>query len=251
MASDPAGNAVVVWQSFSQDGSDEGVFGQRYDAGGVPQGGEFQVNTHTTNRQFRPSVAMDASGRFVVVWASLDQDGSSTGIVGRRYDAAGAPQGGEFVVNSYTSDSQFRPSVASDAAGNFVVTWASYLPGGNRGILGQRFSATGVRRGGEFQVSVGVLQSVAYDQVTSDPAGNFTVVWVANPALAAMDVYGRHYDASGAAQGDEFPINAYTTGNQSTPWAVASQPGGRFVVTWAEQRPGRQQLWSVRPAPGP
>ena len=32
VASDPAGNAVVVWQSFSQDGSDEGVFGQRYDA---------------------------------------------------------------------------------------------------------------------------------------------------------------------------------------------------------------------------
>jgi hypothetical protein len=33
VASDPAGNFVVVWRSRYQDGSDHGVFGQRFSAG--------------------------------------------------------------------------------------------------------------------------------------------------------------------------------------------------------------------------
>jgi hypothetical protein len=41
VASDSIGNFVVVWQgSGGQDGSDWGVFGQRFNASGLPQGGE-------------------------------------------------------------------------------------------------------------------------------------------------------------------------------------------------------------------
>ncbi|MFH2009094.1 MAG: hypothetical protein ABI333_21065 [bacterium] len=38
MAVTTAGQAVFVWQSETQDGSDLGVFGQRYDAQGTPLG---------------------------------------------------------------------------------------------------------------------------------------------------------------------------------------------------------------------
>lgn len=48
VAADAAGNFVVVWQSFGQDGSGLGVFGQRYDSTGLPVGSEFQVNTATS-----------------------------------------------------------------------------------------------------------------------------------------------------------------------------------------------------------
>ncbi len=37
------------------------------------------------------------------------------------------PAGTEFQVNTYTTDAQYAPAVASDSAGNFVVVWASYL----------------------------------------------------------------------------------------------------------------------------
>src|SRR5690349_6099926 len=46
VAADSAGNFVVTWRSPGQDGSSYGVFGQRYDSAGTPQGGEFQVNTY-------------------------------------------------------------------------------------------------------------------------------------------------------------------------------------------------------------
>ena len=59
VASDPAGNFVVAWQSDGQDGSSFGVFGQRYSASGSPLGPEVRVNSFTTLGQSSPVVATD------------------------------------------------------------------------------------------------------------------------------------------------------------------------------------------------
>jgi hypothetical protein len=44
---------------------------------------EFQVNTWTTDDQENPSITTLSNGGFVVVWESLEQDGSSSGVFGR------------------------------------------------------------------------------------------------------------------------------------------------------------------------
>src|SRR5262249_36519922 len=44
-----------------------------------PVGNEFQANTYYTDLQSTPSVAATRDGRFVVVWGSRGQDGSSYG----------------------------------------------------------------------------------------------------------------------------------------------------------------------------
>ena len=85
MAADASGNFVVTWQGQGSDYDVVGVFGQRYDSSGAPLGPEFRVNTYTTSFQRYPSVAAAGSGDFVVVWQSLDQDGSGEGIFGERY----------------------------------------------------------------------------------------------------------------------------------------------------------------------
>lgn len=112
IAMDADGDFVVTWQSSGQDGDSYGIFAQRYNAAGSAQGGEFQVNTFTTNSQRSPSVAMDADGDFVVTWQSYGQDGDADGIYAQRYNALGVPQGGEFRVNSTTANFQTTPSVA-------------------------------------------------------------------------------------------------------------------------------------------
>ncbi len=63
VAVDGAGNFVVVWESWNQDGSPVSVFGQRFDALGVSIGDEFQVNTYTESGQEAPSVAAHPGGR--------------------------------------------------------------------------------------------------------------------------------------------------------------------------------------------
>jgi hypothetical protein len=82
IASDASGNFVVVWVSSGQDGSLDGVFGQRFDAAGAAQGAEFQ---YTTGRQVSPAVASLPNGHFVVAWVSDGQDGSSYGVFARRF----------------------------------------------------------------------------------------------------------------------------------------------------------------------
>jgi phosphoheptose isomerase len=140
VAMDVDGDFVIAWVSNSQDTGTAGVYAQRYNASGTAQGGEFRVNTHTTSTQSLPSVAMAADGDFVVSWYSNAQDGDSGGIYSQRYNASGVTQGGEFLVNTHTDDTQDRPSVAMDEDGDFLIAWQSDLQDGQyNGIYAQRF----------------------------------------------------------------------------------------------------------------
>ncbi len=110
-------------------------------------GGEFQVNAYTTSSQLNPSVAVEPQGDFVVVWTSYGSygtDSSGESIQGQRYDSGGAPVGGQFQVNAYTTTSQRRPAMAADAQGSFVVVWRSNGSYGtdtsDGSIQGQRFA---------------------------------------------------------------------------------------------------------------
>ena len=145
----------------------------------VPAGGEFQVNTFTTSAQRNPSLASDAAGRLRrrLGWA-MSRTEAPREYFAQRYSASGAPRGSEFRVNTYTSNSQFYPSLASDAAGNFVVVWGSSDQDGDAsGVFGQRYDASGATRGLEFRVNSYTTNSQAGPTVAADGAGNFVVVW--------------------------------------------------------------------------
>jgi hypothetical protein len=237
VASDASGNFVVVWQSFGQDGSYAGIFGQRYGSSGAPLGPEFRVNTFTTILQVRPAVAVDSSGNFVVVWDSYNQDGSAVGVFGQRYGSSGAALGPEFRVNTSTTGNQYRSDVASDASGNFVVVWQSANQDGSSwGVFGQRYANSGASLGSEFRVNTYTTGSQGGRQsVASDSFGNFVVVWQsANQDGSLSGVFGQRYAGSGAPLGPEFRVNTYTTGGQYVS-AVASDASGNFVVTWSSE----------------
>jgi len=247
VASDASGGFVVVWASVGQDGSNGGVFGQRFNGSGVPQGSEFQVNSHTTSIQMWPAVASDPNGNFVVVWESYNQDGALTwGVFGQRFDAAGLPQGSEFQVNSYELRNR-RPAVASDANGNFVVVWGSFRQDASFswGVFGQRFNAAGLPQGGDFQVNSYTTSYQRYPTVASDANGNFVVVWQSDGQDGSTwGVFGQRFNADGLPQGGEFQVNSYTTDRQSYP-AVASDPDGNFVVVWESYSQDGSPTWGV------
>jgi hypothetical protein len=139
VAADASGDFVVVWHSDGQDGSDLGVFGQRYSSAGSPLGPEFRVNTYTTGLQGFPAVIVDGGGNFAVVWAA--QDGSGGGIFGQRFDNAGTPVGSEFRVNTHTTDAQAAASIAAIGGGTFVVAWQSSGQDGSAyGVFSQRYN---------------------------------------------------------------------------------------------------------------
>jgi len=175
----PDGAFLIAWSSQNQDGSNFGIYAQRYDAAGVRQGAEFRVNSYPTGNQGRPAVSTGGGG-FVVVWHSGEgQDGNNYGVFGQRLDASGAFLGGEFQVNTYTFGPDVLPHVAADRAGNFTVIWTQYpnQDGSSEGIIGQRFLADGTRRGGEFLVNTYTFTNQDYGAPAVDEVGNFVVAW--------------------------------------------------------------------------
>lgn len=238
VAADALGNFVVVWTSQQSQGDDDSgrsIQGQRYDSSGAPVGGEFQINTYTTYTQDEPEVAMDSQGNFVVVWSGGGTDTSSSGISGQRFDSDGNPVGGQFQVNTYTTDSQDRPAVAMDPLGNFVVVWESYGSDGTdddyNSIQGQLYDSDGDPVGGEFQVNTITSSRQEDAAVTADGQGNFIVVWESQ----LTTLKGQLYDDSGAAVGGEFRVDSTGYGDRPD---VAADSLGNFVVAWEAAEAG-------------
>ena len=232
------GGFVVVWTTNNQDGSDKGVYGQRYDSNGSVVGPEFQVNTYWNDWQGNASVTNLNDGGFIVTWASNHQDGSSNGIYGQRYDSSGNTVGPEFLVNTHKADSQEDSWVTGLKDGGFVAIWTSNNQDGSyRGIYGQRYDGSGHTTGAEFQVNTNIENDQKNPAVTSLSDGGFVVTWESNHGDNS-EIYGQRYDSVGNKASFEFLINSTEAGFQIKP-SVTSLKDGGFVVTWtSNQGPG-------------
>jgi hypothetical protein len=233
VAAAESGEFVIAWQSSYQDGDSFGIYAQRYDASGTAQGAEIRVNTHTTNAQLRPTVAMDDDGDFVIVWEGIGQDGDSSGVFGQRYSATGTPVGSEFQVNVFTTQSQYTPTVAMDDSGNFVVTWVSFgQEAVTWGVYGRRYAADGTALGNEFRINSTTTGILSFPDIAADQAGNFVVAWQRDAPGSANDgIFARRYTAAGTALGSEFHVSTATSGVQANV-SLAMDNSGGFLIAW-------------------
>jgi hypothetical protein len=184
VAADSAGRFIVAWTSIpSEDGSGYGVFGQRYDATGAPLGTEFLINGYATGNQAGPNISINTSGEFVVVWSSIGQDLSGSGVFGRRFASTGAKLGTEFRANTFTFMAQYGGVAAFTAAGQFLVAWAGPDPlGSSPDVYAQRFCF-------EPLSSVSVTTMGSLDVCPSGLGGTATVNDVGGGSLAHQWVY--------------------------------------------------------------
>ena len=216
---------------------------------GGPVGDEFQANTYTAENQWQPAVATDADGDFVVVWQSAGQDGSEWGIFGQRYDAAGAPQGGEFAVNTDTGLAQTDPDVAMDAAGNFIVVWRTPALKGNNAagsIRARRYAADGTALGDEFHINTPVGGVRLSPRVLMAQTGAFVVTWYGGNETDdyATGIWVRSFDAAGNPIGPETEVDRAEFPNSPREPAAAIDDNGNFAVAWRAVHPGGH-LWDV------
>jgi hypothetical protein len=100
----------VVWTSFGQDGSREGVFGRLLSAG-VPTGAELSINTNTISRQIHPALGVDSDGRVLAVWSSYVGN-SAFDVMGRTFALAlpfTPPSNGAVVEASFAAAAASAP----------------------------------------------------------------------------------------------------------------------------------------------
>ena len=224
IASDVAGNFVVVWNSFGQDGDGGGVFGQRFDASGTRLGSEFQVNTTTAGTQlagFGRAVAKDAAGRFVVVW---DARHYPWHVNAQRFAADGARVGAEFQVDAGPF-SATRPAIATSPTGDFVVAWSSLTD-----LYARRHAPDGTALGSQFEVtSSGIGPAGATVQVESDDHGNLAFSWSLGSSPGQRS-FVRRFLADGASRGPETVIAIQAFGP-----TIESDSVGNLVAAWHKE----------------
>ena len=237
VASDGAGNVIIVWQS--KDASGFGIFGQWLDPSGAKIGGEFRVNATQVGDQTKPDVAIDALGRAVVVWQSQGQDGDGLGVYYVRLDSIGEITGSELMANVTSVGDQQAPSVAAAADnGQFVIAWqgpATVEEGeASVEIYARRFAADGTP-GGEFIVNSTAEKDQVLPDVSMDADGDTIFVWqVEGQQGSGSDIFGRRMDSSGNLLLTDFLVNVTTERPQRLP-SVGMDTNGNFLVSWQSQ----------------
>jgi hypothetical protein len=153
------------------------------------------VNTVTTGSQYSPAVGADGDGNFVVTWSSDVGGAASLGVFAQRYDALGAPVGGEIPVNEFTTGAQAQPVVAVDPTGGFVVAWTDTLRDGNGfGLFGRAFDASGTPLGADFAVNTYTTGLQAVPAAAPTGGGHFVATWSsANQDGDNFGVFGQRF----------------------------------------------------------
>ncbi|MDB5469048.1 MAG: hypothetical protein JWR84_608 [Caulobacter sp.] len=253
LASWADGSYVVVWQSRDQDGSEWGVFGQRYDSAGNAVGTEFQINSFAAGTQMEASVVTLAGGGFVVTWSSFGQIAptdvtsdpyySYLDVFSRVYDAAGNP-GAASHVNTYSpfASYQMHSDITALSDGGYLIAWHSEpQDGSSYGVYAQRYDASGqaVSRDGvsagadEFRLNTTTASEQSWPSIQGLPGGGFVVVWNSNGQAggASHDVVVQRFDAAGQPVGAEAFVNQTITGQQYHPNVTVLADGG-YLILW-------------------
>jgi hypothetical protein len=233
-----AGDFVVVWSTYDEDDEEDDVFGRRFDAAGNPLGADFHVNNVTEAYQFGPDVALDASGAFVVVWENELFSGDSQ-LYGRRYDNAGAPLGGQFLL---TGNYGACPTVARHAGGAFVALWNGPDANDDGDVFGRRFDANGNPLAPAFQVNTFTTNDQGCPRIAMSGSGGFVVTWASegqdDPGSPFDEgAFAQRYDSAGSRLGFEFQVNTFTTEGQDDP-SVAVDDRDGFVIVWHSLQDG-------------
>jgi len=239
----PGGGVIlIVWVTYDENYKKGDIFAQRYDSSGIALGGEFQVSS--VAGADRPVVTALGDDRFMVVWASYDQNYNGD-IFAQILDLNGAAIGEEFQVNSGSAGNQWQNVIASLEDGGVVVAWKSSNyegaspDGDGSGVFAQRFDFSGVTVGTEFQVNTTTTLDQTSPAVAGLVDGGFVIAWTDGDCCGGGDgrdgslqgVVFQRYGASGAKLGGEVQANSTTLGGQFFP-SVSTFDSGGFVVTW-------------------
>ncbi len=250
------GSVVVIWASFGQDASYQGIFGQRFTATGDKLGSEFQLNQFTANNQRTPAIAALAGGGFVAVWISeLQRASGSVDVYARIFDASGVAVGNEFPANLSSTNVCANPAVAGAPQGGFSVVWSQNdnllraVGNTNPGfqptqrsekswdVFARLFSSNGTPSGAPVRVNTRVYGD-QYGPKVSAFGADYLVVWTSLGQDHSWEgVFGQFLTSEGALSGVEFQINTATISRQVDP-TVSSDGANRFLVGWSSFQAG-------------
>ena len=232
---------IIAWDDYRKGASDTDIYAQHYDPRGNPVGGEIAVSTAAAQQGY-PCVAADAQGGFMVAWYDA-RSGTGSDIFAQRFDRNGNKAGGEVQVSA--SGAAIIPKMASNANGDFLVTWYD-----NRNvystrldIYAQMLDANGTKKGTEIAVTT-APQNQEPVCVASDSKNRFIIAWEDGRSGSNDTIYAQRIDGNGNKLGSEIMVSN-SPSYQSSP-SVAVYPNDDFVIGWIDRRTGHNNICARR-----
>ena len=213
-----------------------------------PNPGPDSITNGRTHAENGNAVAMDGDGDHVVAITATDDATGLDKVFVRLFESNGegaATNPGLFYVTTepeFDNDEQRNAAVATDADGDFVVTWTNFRDG-NEDIYARRFFANGLPMGPSFLVNTYTDDAQTWSDVAMNDGGDFVVTWSSyaqetNGQLGTgWGVYARRFDPFGQPLAPEFLVNVTTAGDQQTPSVAMSSDGG-FIIVWTSDQNG-------------
>jgi hypothetical protein len=241
---DKSGYLVVSWADTRNNNGRE-IFAQRFLPDGTPLGNNFKVNTDLYgNNHIFPDLAMDGNSNFIIVWD--DNRNGYPDIYAQRYLADGTAIDDNFKINNDVPNTAQRdPSVSSDFAGNFIVSWDD-----NRfdyhDVFARRFSNDGTALDDDFIVNDYTNDSQLNAVVSSDVNGNFLICWEDGRFGYNGDIFYQEYLNDGTLVDVNIKLNDDTKSeNQGEP-SIAVDENDNFIITWVDSRSGDKEVFAQR-----
>ena len=236
------GNLLIAWGSRRQEQGTFGVFAQLLDPRGRPLGTELHVNQYVPGEQAKPAVAFGPDGSAMIVWHSVNQTGQATDIYARRFGiVAGTTKfqalGDEFLVNQILPGDQMNAMVASNLAGEMLISWTGYDQQ-QRVIRARLFAADGTPQGDEFRLSEEPARLESLVSVAPAPNG-FVAVWARRNADGYPEGLGGCLINT---RGEQLQRQSFTVSTGQDAFdvepSIDSSADGSFVVTWMSSQDG-------------
>jgi len=256
IAASPSGAFVVVWASATTD-SDADIRAQVFDPAGTPVGSEVPINAYTTGRQVYPDVAAN-NDVYTVVWMNDGESGlpgpaaDPGGVYLRRFSLTGSPQGGDVLVNTYTTGFQGAPKASSNSSGAVVVWQSADQDGDMSGIYAQVYDAAGIPSGPERRINSRTAGDQTRPNVAMGGYGpEFVIVWRAAGTPDADGIWARGVNRASEFLGPEFRVSENGAGYGGPSAAFDTSYAGGFIVAWSGQQPAAGNSPGTRQGPPP
>ena len=260
---DGSGNWMAVWDSDHSlggtIGADSDILTARSTDNGVSWSAPSALNSNAatdplSRNDYEVQAATDGAGNWVAVWMSYDNMGLPPGDDFDIFVAHSTDDGATWATpttlntNAATdSGDDWRPHVATDAAGNWVVTWYSEDDfGGTIGLDRDIIVSRSADNGATWSPSVHLNTNAATDsggdefpRLATDGTGTWLAVWNSRENLGGTigtdnDILVSRSTDNGATWSDPAAlcVNARTdTGDDGCP-QLATDGAGRWLVAW-------------------
>lgn len=222
------GHFVTVWND-----SAGGIKARLFNADGSARSGEFAVGSGGT-KDASPSIAMNASGTFVVAW-NHDYSPTDRDVYAQVFQPDGSVKGTQMTIAARSLD-EYAPSAGIDSAGDFAVAYVQRTTATNTDIklVEIMMKSTQIFMGSSYTVkSYDVATTVKNESRPSlamNGAGSMVVAYGLDYSATDQDVLTTYFAASGTT----YPTSIAASSRKELAPSAAINARGDFAVGFVD-----------------